>query len=416
MKRSYRMSSSVRLRVFFLFAAGYFVSYLFRGVNLGFAPLITHDLGLSAADLGLLTSLYFIGFALAQIPVGVLLDHFGPRTVTAGMLVFAAVGIWVFGASQGSAGLMVGRLLIGVGVSVCLSAAFKASAQHFPVARLPLVNGFTMAIGGLGGVAVGSPLASLLQVANWRQVCVGLGVFTLIVSAAILLFAPRKSDARHQADIVTQFKGTWHILKSGAFWKIASFSVVTQGVFYAMQSLWIKPYLLDVMDLTPAHASALVSVLGLAMMFGSVGFGAAARGIERCGISVYAFCGGGMVLFVITQILIVLRAPLPPAVLLAAYGIFGGTGILSYAIMAEYFPSHMIGRTNTTLTLVIFLLIFGFQVGVGAALSFWPSVGGRYPVSAHLTVWISLIALQVASAVWYAWPSAALDKGKQAVH
>lgn len=409
------MTSSARLRVFFLFAAGYFVSYVFRGVNLGFAPLITHELGLSAADLGLLTSLYFIGFALAQIPVGVLLDHFGPRRVTAGMLVFAALGIGVFGASHGLAGMMAGRLLIGVGVSVCLSAAFKASAQHFPVARLPLVNGLTMAMGGLGGVVVGSPLASLLAFTSWRAVCAGLVLFTLVVALAILLFAPDKRDARHQADIVTQFKGTWHILKSPAFWKIASFSVVTQGVFYAMQSLWIRPYLLDVMGLSASHSAALVSLLGFAMMLGCIGFGAAARSLERKGVSVYAFCGIGMALYVVVQVLMLVRAPLPPAVLLAAYGIFGGTGILSYAIMAEYFPSHMIGRTNTTLTLVIFVLIFGFQVGIGAVLSLWPTEGGHYPAAAHLRVWGVLIALQIASAIWYVLPSRVLHKTGRAV-
>lgn len=409
------MTSSVRLRVFFLFAAGYFVSYVFRGVNLGFAPLITHDLGLSAADLGLLTSLYFIGFAAAQIPVGVLLDHFGPRRVTAGMLVFAALGIWVFGMAHGLAGMMAGRLLIGVGVSVCLSAAFKASAQYFPVARLPLVNGLTMAMGGLGGVAVGSPLASLLAVASWRGVCAGLGVFTLVVAGAILLFAPEKRDTQHQADIVTQFKGTWHILRSAAFWKIASFSVVTQGVFYAMQSLWIRPYLLDVMGLDASHAAALVSVLGFAMMAGCIGFGAAARSLERRGVSVYAFCGIGMGLFVLVQLLMLFRAPMPPAALLAAYGIFGGTGILSYAVLAEYFPSHMIGRTNTTLTLVIFVLIFGFQVGIGGVLSRWPIEDGHYPAAAHLTAWGVLIALQIASAVWYVLPSRVLRKTGRAV-
>ncbi|SAK48903.1 transporter, major facilitator family protein [Caballeronia glebae] len=409
------MSSTVRLRVFSLFAAGYFVSYVFRGVNLGFAPLITHELGLSGADLGLLTALYFIGFAAAQIPVGVLLDHFGPARVTAGMLVFAAAGIGVFGASHGLAGLMAGRLLIGVGVSVCLAAAFKASAQQFPISRLPLINGFTMAVGGLGGVVVGSPLSSLLQFATWRQVSFGLVVFTLAVAGAIALFAPSKPDTHHQADIVTQFKGTWHIMKSAAFWKIASFPVVTQGVFYAMQSLWISPYLIDVMNLTPAHSSAIVSVLGFAMMFGSIGFGAAARSLERRGVSVYAFCGAGMVLFVVTQLLMMLRVPLPPAALIIAYGVFGGTGILSYAVAAKYFPSHMAGRVNTTLTLVIFLLIFGFQVGVGAMLSLWPEQAGRYPASAHIAVWAVLVALQVASAIWYMLPGRALhERGSEA--
>jgi MFS family permease len=409
------MSTSVRLRVFFLFAAGYFVSYLFRGVNLGFAPLITHEMSLSGADLGLLTSLYFIGFALAQIPAGVLLDHFGPRRVTASMLVFAAVGIWVFGAAHGAGQMMIGRLLIGVGVSVSLSAAFKASAQYFPVARLPLVNGFTMAFGGLGGVAVGSPLAVLLGVVSWRSVCVGLGIFTLAVSVAILLLAPDKRDGHHQADVITQFKGTWHILNSGAFWKIASFSVVTQGVFYAMQSLWIRPYLLDVMGLEPGHAAALVSLLGFAMMFGCIAFGAAARSLERRGVSVYAFCGIGMGLFVVVQVLMMIGAPLSPAVLLAAYGVFGGTGILSYAVLSEHLPAHMIGRGSTALTLVIFVLIFAFQVGIGGVLSLWPAQGSHYPAVAHITAWGVLVALQIASAVWYVLPSRVLDKSARPV-
>jgi predicted MFS family arabinose efflux permease len=405
------MTSSVRLRVFFLFSAGYFVSYVFRGVNLGFAPYITHDLGLSGADLGLLTSLYFLGFAAAQIPVGMLLDRFGPRRVTAGMLLFAALGIGVFGEAHGIGAMMLGRLLIGVGVSVCMSAAFKALAQILPVAQLPMVNGLVMAVGGLGGVVVGSPLAILLGVTDWRNVCYGLVVMTLAVAAAIFLFAPEHRDGVHRkADMLTQFKGTWHILGSSVFWKIASFSVVTQGVFYAMQSLWIRPYLLDVMGLRAQYAAVLVSVLGIAMMIGCAGFGVAARSLQKRGVTVYAFCGFGMGLFVLVQVLMLVRAPIAPALLIACYGVFGGTGILSYAVMAEYFPTHMIGRAHSTLTLVLFILIFGLQVGIGAMLSRWPTQGGHYPAAAHLSVWGVLIALQIASAIWYVLPSSVLEK------
>ena len=397
--------SLVQVRVLGLFALGYFVSYVFRGVNLGFAPFVTHELGLSAADLGLLTSLYFLGFAGAQIPAGVLLDHYGPRRVTAGTLLFAAAGAALFGTAHGLGTMMAGRLLIGVGVSVCLGAAFKALAQHFPVGRLPLVNGLVMAVGGLGGVAVGSPLAWLLDWTSWRAICGGLTVMTVVVAAAIGFGAPDAPQARHQGGLVSQFKGTWHILASGAFWKIASFSVVTQGVFYAMQSLWVGPYLRDVGGFDASHAARLVSVLGFAMMAGCVGFGAAARALERRGVSVYAFCGVGMALFVATQGAIVARVPLPAGVLWAAYGMFGGVGILTYAVMAGHFPAHLIGRANTTLTLVIFVLIFAFQIGVGAVLSHWPAVDGRYPADAHLAAWGMLLALQLASAVWYVWPS-----------
>ncbi len=402
--------SSTQLRVFLLFSAGYFVSYVFRGVNLGFAPFITRDLGLSAADLGVLTSLYFLGFAGAQIPAGVLLDHFGPRRVTAVTLLFAAAGIWVFGAAHSLGMMMAGRLLIGVGVSVCLGAAFKALAQHFASARLPLMNGLVMALGGFGGVMVGSPLTWVLTFSSWRSVCVGLGLLTVVVALAQWALAPETNEARHQASIGAQFQGTLHILRSAAFWKIASFSVVTQGVFYAMQSLWVGAWLRDVQGFEPREAAALVSILGFAMMAGCVGFGAAARSLERRGVSLYAFCGIGMALYVLTQLLIVFNAPLPASLLWAAYGIFGGTGILTYAVMARSFPAQMIGRVNTTLTLIIFLLIFGFQIGVGAVLSHWPASGGHYPAAAHLTAWGILIAFQVLSAVWYVLP------GRKPVH
>lgn len=402
--------SSTQLRVFLLFSAGYFVSYVFRGVNLGFAPFITHDLGLSAADLGVLTSLYFLGFAGAQIPAGVLLDHFGPRRVTAVTLLFAAVGIWVFGAAHSLGMMMAGRLLIGVGVSVCLGAAFKALAQHFASARLPLMNGLVMAIGGFGGVMVGSPLTWVLTFSSWRSVCVGLGLMTVAVALAQWMLVPETNETRHQASIGAQFQGTLHILRSATFWKIASFSVVTQGVFYAMQSLWVGAWLRDVQGFAPKEAAALVSILGFAMMAGCVGFGAAARSLERRGVSLYAFCGIGMALYVLTQLLIVFNAPLPASLLWAAYGIFGGTGILTYAVMARSFPAQMTGRVNTTLTLIIFLLIFGFQIGVGAVLSHWPASGGHYPAAAHLAAWGILIAFQVLSAVWYVIP------GRKPVH
>lgn len=115
----------------------------------------------------------------------------------------------------------------------------------------------------------------------------------------------------------------------------------------------------------------------------------------------------------------VFRVPLPPALLLTAYGVFGGTGILSYAIAAEYFPTHMIGRAHTTLTLVIFVLIFCFQVGIGALLSFWPAEAGRYTrrrcIVGDITIWAILIGMQTASAIWYVLPSRVLQKQAGAV-
>jgi MFS family permease len=172
----------------------------------------------------------------------------------------------------------------------------------------------------------------------------------------------------------------------------------------------MAPYMRDVIGLN-AHATAtLVSVVALAMMAGCVGFGAVARRLEQYGVSLSAFSGVGMLLFICVQGAIMARVPVPNVWLWAAYGIFGGSGILSYAVLAEHFPSHLMGRVNTTLTLVMFVLIFLCQTGVGAMLSLYPARmtadGAHYPVEAHLTAWAVLGVLQVLGAFWYFWPQA----------
>jgi predicted MFS family arabinose efflux permease len=400
------------LRVFTLFACGYFVSYAYRGVNLGFAPYLTSELGVSATDLGLLTSLYFLGFAGVQIPAGMLLDRYGARRTCAMLMLLAAAGAVIFGAAQSKQGLMAGRLLIGMGLSACLGGAYKALAQWYEVRRLPLVNGLTVAIGGMAGVAMGSPMLWLLSIFDWRSICFGLAALTVAAAAAIWFGVPRQKEAAHRIDFKSQLSGIWQIWRSPLFWKVAALGSLSQAVFYAIQTLWVAPYLRDVNGAPPAEVGLLVSLLGFAMVAGSFGFGLLARAFERHGVSLRMQCGLGMVAFVLVQAAIMARVPLPLWLLWIAYGFFGSSGLLGYALLARQFPLHMLGRMNTTYTLLIFLLIFGCQLGIGAVLNQWPAQQGRYPVAAHLSAWGILIVLQLLAALWYFLPQRKSQEAK----
>src|ERR1035437_641983 len=118
-------------RVFLCFAAAYVLSYAFRSINAVIAPALMQDLGLSNADLGLLTSAYFISFACVQLPLGVWLDKYGPRRTEAALLILAAAGAAVFAMSTSLLSLWIGRALIGAGVSSCLMASFNAYRVWF---------------------------------------------------------------------------------------------------------------------------------------------------------------------------------------------------------------------------------------------------------------------------------------------
>lgn len=392
--------ADARWRVLAVFSLGFLVSYVFRGVNLGFAPHLTRELGLNAGDLGLLTSFYFLGFACAQLPAGILLDRFGPRRTEAAMLLVAVAGSLVFALAPGMAGLAAGRLLVGVGVSVCLGAAIQALSMWFPLSRMPLLNGVVMAIGGLGAVLVGTPLSWLLSLTDWRTISAGLACVSLAMAVLLWFGVPDKPRAGKES-LREQLRGTRQILGSERFWRVVPLTLLNQGVFLAVQTLWVGAFLRDVSGFDPATSARLVSVIGFAMMAGCVGSGWAARHLERIGVSLYAFAGIGMTGFIVVQGLLMAQVPLPPALLWAAYGVFGSSGILTYAVLARSFPDALIGRATTALTLTVFLATFACQVGVGLVLDLWPSSAGHYPKAAHLTAWAGLVGLQVLAAVWY---------------
>ena len=123
--------TSLLLKVFLPFAAGYFLSYLYRVVNAVISTDLVADIGVGPSALGLLTATYFISFASFQLPLGVILDRFGPRRTESILLLFAAAGAYIFSQAQSLAGLITGRAFIGFGVSACLMAAFKAYTLWF---------------------------------------------------------------------------------------------------------------------------------------------------------------------------------------------------------------------------------------------------------------------------------------------
>ena len=111
------------LRVFLPFAFAYFLSYIFRGVNAVIFPYLERDIGITAGDLGLLTSAFFLFFAGCQPVLGVTLDRYGPRRVQAVLLVMAALGSALFGLSLSLGELVLARALIGLGFAGGLMAA-----------------------------------------------------------------------------------------------------------------------------------------------------------------------------------------------------------------------------------------------------------------------------------------------------
>jgi MFS family permease len=387
-------------RVFLPFAVGYFLSQWFRSVMAVVSADLIRELSLDAWTVGLLTSAYFLAFAIGQVPVGVALDRFGPRRTESLLLVVAAAGALVFARSQGTLGLMLGRGLIGLGVSACLMASFHAFLLWAPSARIPFLNGAVMAVGAMGALSATAPVEWALSLVTWRELFLMLAFVTLGV-ALFLRFQALDPEAPRRESLREVACGLGRVFASPIFWSVAPLSITHQGTYLAVQSLWAGPWLRDVARLDRVEVASHLFSLALSMAAGFLGIGYAAERVGRRGVPPEAVWTGCAVAFQTIQAAIAFGLVEAPRTLWIAFGLFGASGMLSYVILTRRFPPQMAGRVNACLNVLVFASAFAIQAAIGAVISYW-SPSGSFSTEGYRVAFGSALALQTFALVWFA--------------
>jgi predicted MFS family arabinose efflux permease len=388
------------LKLFLPFAGAYFLSYLYRTANAVIGPVLADELALGAGSLGLLTSAYFLTFALAQLPLGMLLDRFGARRVESGLLLIAAAGASVFALGHSIGDLAVGRGLIGLGVSACLMAAFKAFSLWFPADRQASLTGWIMTAGGLGALAATAPLEAALHMTGWREIFFGLAALTFVVSIWLFFSVPEKDGTAKPETLTTQWAGVKQVFTSTHFWRFAPLGLTMTGGFMALQSLWSISWLMQVNGYTRAVAAEHMAGMSVAMLLAYVLIGLLATGLARRGIKPVTLLSGALLLSLLTLGLIATQALGQTYLLWIIYGTFSSFGTLAYSLAAAGFPVALSGRANTAFNLMVFLGAFGVQWGLGVLIEFLQLQGHSVAI-AHRDAVLALLGLQAAAFVWF---------------
>lgn len=394
---------SLMLRLFLPFAAGYFLSYLYRTVNAVLGPVIAGELALPDNALGLLTSTYFLAFGAAQLPLGMLLDRFGPRRVEAVLLAIAAAGATVFALADGLSGLTIGRAMIGLGVSACLMASFKAFTQWFPPERQASLTGWIMAAGGLGALAAAKPLEFALGFAGWREIVFGLAAVTLVVAAMLWRLVPDKPIEGHSASFVEQMAGVRRIYASSHFWRFAPMGFCFTGGFMAVQGLWASRWMNVLEQLDATAVAARLTWMGVAMLGGFLFMGFFATALVHRGIPLERLFRWAMLTAFAAFAIICLQPNWAGNWLWPLLGACFSLSNIAYSLVAQAFPPNMSGRANTALNLLVFFGAFGLQWGIGGFVDALQAAG-QDTATAYRTAFYSLLGLQALSLVWFLRP------------
>ena len=334
--------------MFLPFVAVYYLAFLFRNINATIAGSLTTEFGLGAGDLGLLTSVYYLTFAAAQIPIGILLDRCGPRRVQSVVLVAAALGAALFAVSDHYLLLLGGRALIGLGVAAAMTAGMKALVVWFPRERVPLLSGLMVTLGAMGAVTATLPADFLMGSMGWRGLFELLAIASAGCAIVIYLVVPEAPAVTPVAG-KSATNGLRTIYADLRFWRLAPLSATCIGTAWALQGLWAAPWLSDVEGLDRAGLLRYLFVMAIALSLGAILFGVTADRLGRRGVGPKALFGLVATVFIVAQLALMLRLPLPSYIPWGVVAAVGAATVLSYAVLAEYFPKEIAGRANAAL-------------------------------------------------------------------
>jgi MFS family permease len=373
------------------FALAYGISYFFRNVNAVAGPTLAREFLLGPQGLGFLTSSYFFGFSAAQIPLGILLDRYGPPRVGAGMALASGIGAVIFALAGSTVEIGIGRALIGMGAGAGLMGAM--SAVHLVVGRdrAATVTGWIMIAGGLGAMFASTPTQWALDAYGWRS------IFFVLAGACAAIAVWLGSRARYMRPAASGqtlkqlLGGVREVFSARRFWQVGMVIGLTLGTFLAFQSLWAATWMRDVAGYTDRTAvSNVLLALNFGMAIGFVCSGMIGDWLARRGVARLTTLMGYVAVSLLSQAFIMLFPAMAPHWAWGMYAASANSVVFGYAALASSFPATSTGRVNTAINLLSFGLAFVLQAVIGAWLNTYPLTAGKYASEGYYGAWIAL--------------------------
>ena len=387
--------------MFASFAFAYFLSALLRAVTATLAPSFSAELGLGAAELGLLAGAYFLGFATTQLPLGSALDRLGPRRVLLALLALAVAGCAAFALARSFVALTLARALIGVGVSACLMAPLTAFRRRFsPVAQMRS-NSWMLMSGSLGMIASTLPVQWLLPLLGWRGLFRCLALALVVAMVAIAALVPADGAPVEPAPGAAR-EGYAAVFRHPTFLRFAPMGFFHYGGLIAVQSLWAGPWLVKVCGWSPAQAASGLFGINVAMLVAFMAWGWLVPRLHASGWTAQRLIARGTPVSLVVLALAVVTGPGATAWAWAAFCVSCTVVSLSQPAVGMALPPSLAGRALSAYNLLIFGGIFTLQWGMGVVIDVFTRAGAD-DVSAYRGAFGLLGLSALASYAWFLW-------------
>lgn len=402
-----KASRSRAWAIFAALAVAYSASQFFRAAPAVIAPNLMQDLSISAEAIGSIAGLFFLAFGLAQLPVGVLLDRFGPRRTMSCLFLIAVIGTVVFSQAQSPAMLGAGRALQGLGCAAGLMGAMVVFGRWFPPAKFATLSGLLMGVGGIGVLMAASPLAIAAADFGWRNTFLAAAVITAafaVILYAVVRDAPAgnpSATAASQESLGDILRGIGDVLRNRALWKIIAMQITVYPSVMTVAALWAGPYLADVHGLDTKARGEALNLMFFALVAAPILFGPLDRIFNT---RKWVVVGSVVTLMTVLSLLALIERPslLQVQALFLALGLASPGSLVLHAHARSTLPENLIGRGMTLQNMAAMGGIFVMQSVTGLIIGAFEAPGGVVPESAYRTAFGFLAAAMLLSLTVYA--------------
>ncbi len=325
----------------------YMISQFFRNSINVIGPDLAREYDLDARSLSLVASVFFLSFAVVQIPLGMAIDRYGPKICLVVPALIALAGTLMFALARNYVELVVARAVIGVGCSSFLMAPLAIYAERFPPTRFGTLVGLHVGAGSLGAIGATAPLAWSAALWGWRSAFLFVAVLTVALIALLLVFV-REDEAGKQRRSAKResprdlLRGVADVSKIDSFWPIFIMQMISYPAFGAIVALWSGPWLAQVYGVPLETRGNMLLAMTVAQIAGLFIFGPADRWFKSyklpCMIGA-TVCG----LVLGLAAVIAIPAGLVLAYLVLVGFVFGFSPALT-AHGKSLFPPHLMGR------------------------------------------------------------------------
>lgn len=362
------LSRRAAVLVFLAFAFAYFFSALIRSITATLSPQLTQEFALHARDLGLLAGGYFLGFAAMQLPLGRWLDRQGPKIVILAFLAVAASACLAFSLATSFGGLLLARVLCGIGLAACLMAPLTGFRRWLDPASQLRANSWMLMTGSMGMVASTLPVQWMLPAYGWRPLFWGLAIMLLLSMALIAWQVPRWQRSAGPVASGPATGSYAQVWRHAYFRRMTPVGFFNYGGMVAIQTLWAVPWMIRVAGYTPVEAATSLFWINVAMLTTFWSWGLLIPRLTRRGVHTNQLIAWGTPLSLLVLAIIVFageRASAQAGLLWALFCVSSTFLSLAQPAVGMAFATELAGRALSAYNLVIFAGVFVVQWGIG---------------------------------------------------